>query len=96
VSLLYLASMLGAAFIVKESDILAKPRQWLMQRSSFFAKLFLCYWCVGFWAGIAIYLLHSPDWNVGEWIVWGCAGSASAGLGSAVIDKLTMIETKEN
>jgi hypothetical protein len=92
VSLLYLASMLGAAFILKEAEILSVPRNWLMQRSVFFAKLMMCYWCVGFWAGIAIDLLHAPSLDIGQWIVWGCAGSAAAGLGSALVEQLTVVK----
>jgi hypothetical protein len=92
VSLFYLTSMLGLAFILKEAEILSVPRNWLMQRSVFFAKLFMCYWCVGFWAGIAINLIHSPSLDIGQWIVWGCAGSAAAGLGSALVEQLTVVK----
>ena len=95
-TLFYLFAMFGMAFCLKEAEILSLPRQWLMQHSVFFVKLLMWYWCVGFWAGIAINLLHHPSLDIGEWIVWGCAGSAAAGLGSALVERLTVIkETNE-
>jgi hypothetical protein len=89
-----LFSIWGMSYIIKESDILAPVRQWVMQRSVFMSKLLWCWWCVGFWAGVFIYLLHSGTATVFEtfspfeWLVWGCAGSAASAFGNAVMQRL--------
>jgi len=89
-TLLILLSMYGLAFILSQSEILDRPRRWLMLRSEFITRLLLCWFCVGFWSGIIIYALYNPlrYWAVGECIVWGCAGSAVSGLLNAVFDRL--------
>lgn len=89
-----LLGMYGLAWIWKEAEIFSVPRNWLMQRSVFLTKLLWCWWCVGFWAGAFVYLLHSgssssfENFNPFEWIVWGCAGSAVSAMGNAVMNRL--------
>ena len=105
--MLHLVAMYGLAYILKESDIFAPARQWIMQRSVFITKLLWCWYCVGFWSGVFIYLLDSASskgfesFNPFDLIIWGCAGSVASALGNAVMERLSWqradIEpTKEN
>lgn len=93
-SFFYLFACFGCAYVIKESDLLAKPRQWVMQRSVFLTKLLWCWWCVGFWAGVFVYLLHHASgdgfetFNPFEWLIWGFAGSAASAMGNAVMQRL--------
>lgn len=86
-ALIALFAVFGTAYIAKESSIFAAPRSWLMQRSSFFAALLYCYWCVGFYAGIFVYLLH---WLQIDLFLWGLAGTAICGMGNAVLERLSI------
>ena len=95
--LIYLLAMFGLAWIAKESDLFATSRNWLMQRSAFITRLLSCWWCVGFWSGVAIYLLQTSvatfeAFSPFEWLIWGCAGSAASALGNAVYERLTWVE----
>jgi hypothetical protein len=100
-SIFYLAAAYGLAWIWKESDLFATTRNWLMQRSTFITQLLSCWYCTGFWAGAFIYVLQHASvvsfetFNPFEWIIWGCAGSAAAALGNAVIDKMTLTPMNE-
>jgi hypothetical protein len=97
-TLLYLLAMFGAAYAIKEAELFSPARNLLMRHSPFFIRLLSCWWCVGFWAGVFIYLLAHTSagafetFNPFEWIVWGFAGSAVSALGSAVYEKLTWVE----
>jgi hypothetical protein len=99
-TLLVLFAMLGCSWIAKESELFASTRNWLMRHSPFMIRLLSCWWCVGFWAGIFVYLLHSGStttfetFNTFEWILWGFASSAVSALGNAVYERLTLIEVK--
>jgi hypothetical protein len=92
-TLIALFAIFGAAFIIKEGSIFATPRSWLMQRSSFFAALFYCYYCVGMYAGIFVFLLH---WLHIDLLLWGLAGTAICGIGSAVLDRLNTYKEVDN
>jgi hypothetical protein len=52
--------MYGITFGIKDSQLLAKPRQQLADRSNFFYELFSCPYCVGFHSGWLTYLLLTP------------------------------------
>lgn len=98
----FLFSFYGVAWGIKESDLLAKPRNWVMQRSEFMIHLLSCWYCVGFWAGVLVCLCSGEsniDWALpGRLLVWGCAGSAASAIGNALFEKLSLIEIsdKEN
>ena len=47
----YLA-ILGLLWIIKSGSILNKPRSWITRKSRFFATLFRCSLCIGFWIGL--------------------------------------------
>jgi hypothetical protein len=99
-----LVAAYGLAWIIKESELLARPRNWLMQRSVWLAKLLYCWYCVGFWTGAFIYLLQRPDEiaqtldifetghgiSVGEMLIYGFAGSGASGLLNLVANKLEL------
>ena len=88
-------SIWGIAWGAKESTLLSGFRNWLMMRSEFFAKLFYCYFCVGFHSGWIVYLLHTPkpEWTIPAVILWAFAGSVISGLFEAVYSRLTFYKT---
>lgn len=93
---LYLLSMFGLTFLIKESDgpwgIMAWVRNKLMTNKYvgvFFFKLLECYFCVGFWAGIAVYLLSPRPWEVNILICFGLAGGATSLILNGVLMKLS-------
>ncbi len=92
--MLELFAIYGLAWIIRESDLLAGVRRWLVQRSALLTQLIMCWYCLGFWSGVFVYLLHSGTANAFEtfspfeWVVWGFAGSAASAFGNAVMQKL--------
>src|ERR1700684_2556305 len=92
-ALIALFAIFGTAFIIKEASIFSRPRSWLMQRSSFFAALLYCYWCIGMYAGVFVYLLH---WLHIDLLLWGLAGTAICGFGSAVLERLNVWKEVHN
>lgn len=47
----------GLTFLIRDSVLLRRPRRWLTARSPWFADLFECAFCTGFWASLAVLLL---------------------------------------
>lgn len=94
--LLYALAIYGLSWIWKESDLFATTRNWIMQRSTFITQLLMCWYCTGFWAGIVV-CLWSSEWSfgwgmIGTLLIWGCTGSASAALGNAAWEKLSLVD----
>jgi hypothetical protein len=90
-TLIYLLSIFGLAFLIKESDgpfdIMLHLRNMLMRNKYvgvFFYKLLECYFCVGYHCGWIIYLLSQKQWSVNLLICWGLAGAAT----SLILDKI--------
>ena len=97
--LLYLLSIVGLAFLIKESDgpwgIMAWIRNILMRNKYvgvFFYKLFDCYFCIGCHAGYIIYLLATSisDWQINYFIIWSLAGGIISFLSNIIIEKLSI------
>lgn len=85
----------GLAFLLKEIDgpwgIVCTARNWLMSNKYvgvFFFKLLSCYYCLGWWCGLCIYLLSQDEWYVNLLICWGLAGAAISLILSKVIERL--------
>lgn len=78
------------SFLIKESDgpfhILYKIRLFLISKSEFFARLFLCYYCVGFYSGLISYFLLNSSFNLKHFIVYGLFGAGVSYLISRAID----------
>lgn len=95
-ALIVIFAIIGVAYGIQQSTLLARPRSWLMMHSSFFVRLLSCPFCVGFYSGLFVYLLHElPScYTILDGLLWGFAGSAMCGLFSAIFDFLTF--RKEN
>lgn len=77
----YFLGSYGLTFLVCDATIFATPRQALFERSHLFRSLVSCYFCTGFWASAAWYVIlfsglldgHSEaqGWRMNA--VWGFA-----------------------
>lgn len=54
-----LLAALGLLFIVKDSTILRRPREWAKSLHPLLRTLLECPQCLGFWCGLAVGGLHS-------------------------------------
>jgi len=54
-TLVYLLACYGLTFTLCSSKILDRPRFWAVDKSDFAAQLLACYFCMGFWASLAVY-----------------------------------------
>ncbi len=65
--LYYTLSCVGLMCILKYGSILAKPRAFITSKSKYFAELFKCSLCLGFWVGALaatfIYFLDKSFWS---------------------------------
>ena len=80
--IIYLLSIFGLAFCIKEKDgpfgLISKFRNLLMRNryiGTFFYNLLECYFCLGFWCGIIIYLLSQDNYYWNFAILWGLSGA---------------------
>lgn len=94
--LIYILAIYGLAFLLKEVEgpwgIVATARNWLMTNKYvgvFFYKLLECYFCMGWWCGVFIYLLSEEAWDLNLLICWGLAGAAISLILSKVVDRLS-------
>ena len=85
--LYYTASSIGLMCILKYGSILSIPRTFLVTRFFFFADLFKCSLCLGFWTGVAIscfvYFL-TPDFNY-KWFLYPLVSSVTCWIADSVI-----------
>lgn len=71
--LVWLLGCYGIVFLICDAHILTKPRRWVCTRSAWLSTFFSCYFCVGFWVGLA------TSWHtVGFDMWWGLHGFGSA------------------
>jgi hypothetical protein len=87
-ALIVLFSFYGLTWTIKESEIFSVPRNWLISKSVFAFKLLDCYFCTGFWCGIAVYLLHEPAWNLKFLFLWGLASASVSFIVDALVTRL--------
>ena len=90
-TILILLSFYALTFALKESSLFDRVRIWMIGLSPFFYRLFECYFCVGFWSGIAIYFIAnwSFAWSGFDIILWGLAGSGVSYVGNVIVDRLS-------
>lgn len=84
-TIISILAIYALAFFIKEKDgpldIMTKLRSFLMKNEYvgvFFYKLFDCYFCVGTYAGITVYLIRNHFQGIDLYGValWGFAGAA--------------------
>lgn len=90
-------------FLVSQTDgpfnLIAQSRNYLMRNKylgPYFYGLLQCYFCMGTYAGVCVYLLsHSHRiWNVCDIVLWALAGSGIAFGINMMIEKLSSIGEK--
>ena len=80
-AVILVCAIFGLAFAIKQTDgpwnLVSRWRNWMM-RVPFvgvqFYKLLDCYYCTGFWAGLAVYFLSEESYKLGWALCWGLAG----------------------
>ena len=90
-----LLAIFGLAFAIKETDgpwnIVSICRNWMMRLPFVgpqFFKLLDCYYCTGWWAGLAVYFLTQEVYKLGWAICWAFAGGAVSMFMNALLSKL--------
>lgn len=53
-----LLACIGLVWILKDSYILERPRNWIKSKSASLSKLFSCGMCLGFWVGVSLSLFE--------------------------------------
>jgi hypothetical protein len=86
--LLFLFVGVGITNIVVNASILDYPRDFIIERSSFFGKLVTCMLCSGFWVGMILWIF-----NPYIFLTYGILAPISAGatisLSSSFYDIIT-------
>lgn len=83
--IVYLLSAFGIAHFIKESDIANSFRIFLIKIHPIFVPLLQCYFCLGFWVSMIVYLLTFYRYNFIDHILWGFAGATISFAISSVI-----------
>ena len=88
-------AIFGLSFAIKEINgpfgIISKFRNLLMKSKYFgvfFYELLSCYFCVGFWSGIIIYLISNEHFRFGNLFIFGFAGAMLSMLFSMIMEKI--------
>lgn len=85
-------SFFGLTWAIQNSDLLSKPRNWIMRQSVFLFELFSCPFCLGFHVGWIIYLIHEKEWHWNLFILWGLASAAISFIISTIINRLSIVK----
>lgn len=95
-TVIYIAAMYAITFALKEIDgpffLISTVRLALLRNKYvgfFFYKLFECYFCLGFYSGLIVYLAkqHFHHINPFDFILWGLAGSAISYLTNIFVER---------
>jgi len=70
------AAFYGMTFLLKDSSLLATPREALAQRMSWFAEMIQCSFCTGAHAGWMVYLLSGKEFEIRTVLLWMLASAA--------------------
>ncbi len=87
-AIITILSFYGLTWAIKESDLISRPRNWIMRHSVFMFEMLSCYFCTGFHAGWIIYLLHEKEWHWNFFILWGLSSAAFSYIINAVVTRL--------
>ena len=73
--------------LLVEDTILDRPREWLEDRSAWAGSLLSCYWCAGFWIGVALTLMLTFTLSLPliVWLLLPFAFSALTGILSEIM-----------
>lgn len=93
--IIMLLAIFGLVFALKETEGPWGVMSWMRHKlfsckllGTLFFKLLDCFFCTGFWCGIAVYLLATEHIKL-TWIpIWGLAGASISLILSAVLDRL--------
>ena len=95
----YLLAMFALGMLVRNIpgpfEVFDKARIALLQNEfvgAFFYKLLSCPICVGWWCGIAVYLLQFNSFSIRELIMWGLVGSAVVFVGDELLDRKPSVD----
>jgi hypothetical protein len=91
-ALIIIFAFYGATFLIKEADITAWLRRWLIHRGPFFHNMLECWFCTGFWMGMLVYLLDAKvaEFSLCTMLLWGLAGASVSYIGNVVVDRLEL------
>jgi len=76
-------------WLIKESAILSRPRQWVMEHSVFMAKMLYCWYCTGFYSGLIVYLVHETNFKFNYFVMWGLSGAAVSLILNVLVTRLS-------
>jgi len=92
---LCLLAMYSLSFFIKETpgpfDLMSRLRNLLMINKYvgvFFYKLFSCYYCIGCYSGLIIYLLTNNNCNIKECLIWMLAGGAVSFVINIIVERI--------
>jgi hypothetical protein len=91
--LIYLLACYGLTFTICDAKLFSRPREWIKSKARLFDDLLTCYFCVGFWCSIVVFVvMHYGGLQDGTWwlttayvITYGFAGATFAYALNAVI-----------
>lgn len=81
----YLLSAFGIAHFIKESDVMNWVRVNLLKIHPIFYKLLNCYFCLGFWSALIVYLFTTLKYNFVDHILFGFSGATITFTISSII-----------
>lgn len=96
-AILYICSMFSLSVLLKEMDgpfnLITRTRLWLFRQKYvgvFFFDLFKCYYCVGTYSGVFVYLLHQRFHHIEiiGMILWGLTGAIVSLMGDVILGVL--------
>lgn len=86
--LIHYLSSLGLVWIIKDSYIFSRPRNYITSKSKHLEKFFSCSLCLGFWVGLFFFFIHqlpSPKLNF-DYLLYGFSTSAFCWLLDSLLD----------
>lgn len=91
--ILWCVSTYGLTFFLKDSELFSSLRERVVLANSFFAGLFSCAYCLGFYTGIISFLLLGPEVATSWYyfrsvLAHGFAGVAVSGMLEALALRL--------
>ena len=84
-SIISLLSAFGITHFIKEADFLSSIRAYLIRLSPVFYKLLSCYFCLGFWIGLLVYLTQFNNYVFYNHILYGFASATTCFTISSII-----------
>jgi hypothetical protein len=93
--IIIILAIYGLAFAIRETsgpwDIISRARNWMMRLPIIgvpFYQLLQCYYCLGCWCGIIVYLLITYTFHWNWMICYGLAGGTICLLIDAILMRL--------